>query len=186
MALNSVSVVSCGELWGERESLSGSLAGWLFERTAGMALTGTFDRILDDKLRLALPKPLRDGFSEVDATEFCLAPGNEGCLSLYSTTGFDQLATRLAGIPTGKVDVRNFLRLFYSQAERVILDKQFRIRVPDRLVKLAGLTHDVVLIGVHDHVEIWDKGRWDSFLSQNQSQFDALTAQALDFQFPGQ
>lgn len=150
-----------------------------------MALTGTFDRTLDDKLRLAIPKPLRDGFSETETTEFCLAPGNEGCLSLYSSSGFDQLAARLAGIPTGKADVRNFLRVFYSQAERVVLDKQFRIRVPERLVKFARLTHDVVLIGVHDHIEIWDKERWELFLTQNQSQFDELTAQALDFPVAG-
>jgi MraZ protein len=151
-----------------------------------MPLTGTFERTMDDKLRLAVPKPLRDGFPEADATEFYLAPGNEGCLSLYSTSGFEQLASRLATISPGRANVRNFLRFFYSQAERVVVDKQSRIRLPDRLVNLAGLTHDVVLIGVQDHVEIWDKGRWDSFLSQNGPQFDELTAQALDMQMFGQ
>lgn len=64
------------------------------------------------------------------------------------------------------------------------VDKQSRIRIPDRLAKLSDLKHSVVLIGVHDHVEIWDKERWDSFLSQNVSQFDALTAEALDLSFP--
>lgn len=147
-----------------------------------MSLTGTFDRTMDDKLRLPIPKPLRDGFSDVDSGEFFLAPGNEGCLCLYSKGGFEQFAARLAGISTGRADVRNYLRLFYSQAERVVADKQSRIRVPDRLVKLAGLAHDVVLIGVHDHVEIWDRTRWESFLSGHQPQFDALTAQALDMQ----
>ena len=150
-----------------------------------MPLTGTFDRTMDDKLRLAVPKPLRDSFSDAETQEFYLAPGNEGCLSLYSAAGFERLALRLADLSTGTANVRNFLRLFYSQAERVIVDKQSRIRVPDRLVKLAGLTHDVVLIGVHDHVEIWDKLRWESLLAQNESQFDVLTAQALDMQMPG-
>ncbi len=145
-----------------------------------MALTGTFDRTLDDKLRLAIPKPVRDGFSESETSEFYLAPGNEGCLALYSPAGFDQLASRLAQVSTGKADVRSFLRLFYSQAERVTSDRQFRIRLPERLVKFAGLTHDIVLIGVHDHVEIWDKGRWESFLSRHESQFDQLTSLALE------
>ena len=145
-----------------------------------MPLTGTFDRTMDDKLRLPIPKPLRDGFMAAESNEFYLAPGNEGCLSMYSQVGFEGLASRLAGISTGRADVRNFLRLFYSQAERVIVDKQSRIRVPDRLVKLAGLAHDVVLIGVHDHVEIWDRVRWESFLSGTQPKFDELTAQALD------
>ncbi len=135
---------------------------------------------MDDKLRLAIPRPLRDGFGEADSEEFFLAPGNEGCLSMYSTTGFEAFASKMASVSTGRVQVRNFLRLYYSQAERVQVDKQSRIRIPDRLVKMAELKHNVVLIGVHDHVEIWDKERWDLFLSQNASQFDALTAEALD------
>jgi MraZ protein len=149
-----------------------------------MALTGTFERTVDDKLRLAIPRQLRDGFRDGDQDEFFLAPGNEGCLSLYSTAGFEGFAAKMASVSTGRVQVRNFLRLYYSQAERVQVDKQSRIRVPERLAKMAELKHNVVVIGVHDHVEIWDKDRWDSFLSQNGSQFDALTAEALDLSMP--
>ena len=149
-----------------------------------MALTGTYERTMDDKLRLAIPRQLRDGFCEADSEELFLAPGNEGCLSIFSKTGFEAFAAKMATISTGRVQVRNFLRLYYSQAECVQVDKQSRIRIPERLVKMAELKHNVVLIGVHDHLEIWDKERWDSFLSQNGSQFDALTAEALDLSLP--
>ncbi len=149
-----------------------------------MALTGTYERTMDDKLRLAIPRQLRDGFREADSEELFVAPGNEGCLSIYSKAGFEAFATKMATISTGRVQVRNFLRLYYSQAECVQVDKQSRIRIPERLVKMAELKHNVVLIGVHDHLEIWDKERWDLFLSQNGSQFDALTAEALDLSLP--
>lgn len=145
-----------------------------------MPLTGTFQRAIDEKQRIAVPKTLREGLDGDDAGEMYLAPGNEGCLSLYSRPGFERLASRLSHIPSGHSNVRNYLRLLYSQAERVVLDKQSRIRVPDRLAQLAGLARSVVLIGVHDHVEIWDQDRWDLFLDQNESQFDELTKQALD------
>ena len=149
-----------------------------------MALTGTYERTMDDKLRLAIPRQLRDGFREADSEEMFLAPGNEGCLSIFSKAGFEDFAAKMATISTGRVQVRNFLRLYYSQAECVQVDKQSRIRIPERLAKMAELKHNVVLIGVHDHVEIWDKERWDSFLSQNGSQFDALTSEALDLSLP--
>ncbi len=149
-----------------------------------MALTGTYERTMDDKLRLAIPRQLRDGFRDASSEELYLAPGNEGCLSVFSKAGFEAFAQKMATVSTGRVQVRNFLRLYYSQAECVQVDKQSRIRVPDRLVKMAELKHNVVLIGVHDHVEIWDKERWDSFLSQNGSQFDALTSEALDLSLP--
>lgn len=149
-----------------------------------MALTGTFDRTVDDKLRLAIPRQMREGFRDGESEELFLAPGNEGCLCLYSLQGFEAFAAKMASVSTGRVEVRNFLRLYYSQAERVQVDKQSRIRIPERLAKMAGLQHDVVVIGVHDHIEIWDKTRWDSFLAQNASQFDALTTEALDLTSP--
>lgn len=151
-----------------------------------MALTGTFERTMDDKLRLAIPKPLKDAFNVKGSDELFLAPGNEGCLSVYSAEGFDQFAKHLASVSPGRANVRNFLRLFYARAERVVLDKQNRIRVPDRLVSHASLQHDVVIIGVNDHAEIWDKLTWEQFLTGHSSQFDQLTTEALDRMFePG-
>ncbi len=150
-----------------------------------MTLTGTFERSLDDKQRLAIPRQLKDGFQCGDSEDLYLAPGNEGCLSLYSVQGFEAFAARVASVSSGRVEVRNFRRLFYGQSERVQLDKQSRVRIPERLIKMAELQHDVVLIGVGDHVEVWGKERWDSFLLQSGPQFDKLTAEALDFSIPG-
>lgn len=149
-----------------------------------MALTGTFERTIDDKLRLAIPKPLKDAFKVRETDELFLAPGNEGCLSVYSSEGFERFARRLANVSPGRANVRNFLRLFYARAERVVLDKQNRIRIPERLVNHAGLTRDVVIVGVNDHVEIWDKPTWEHFLSANSAQFDDLTTEALDSFLP--
>jgi MraZ protein len=145
-----------------------------------MTLTGTFDRTLDDKLRLAVPKPLKDGFGVLGTDELYLAPGNEGCLSIYSTEGFDLFARRLANVSPGRANVRTFLRLFYARAERVVLDKQSRIRIPDRLLAHAGLQREVVVIGVNDHAEIWDKATWEKFLNDTSAQYDDLTTEALD------
>ncbi len=149
-----------------------------------MALTGTFERTIDNKLRVAVPKPHKDGFGVKESDELFLAPGNEGCLSIYSSEGFDRFAQRLANSSTGRANVRNFLRLFYARAERVVLDKQTRIRIPDRLMAHAGLQRDVVIVGVNDHVEIWDKPTWEQFLSANSTQFDDLTTEALDSFLP--
>jgi MraZ protein len=99
---------------------------------------------------------------------------------VYSLQGFEALAQQMARLSTGQANVRNYLRLLYGQAETVQVDKQSRVRIPERLIRLAGLQHDVVLIGVQDHVEIWDKGRWDSFFAQHVDQFDRLTSEAMN------
>ena len=45
------------------------------------------------------------------------------------------------------------------------LDKQGRVLVPPALLKHAGLGREVVVAGVHDHLEIWDRQAWRDHLA---------------------
>jgi MraZ protein len=51
-------------------------------------------------------------------------------------------------------------RHFFSGAAEVTPDKQGRVMVPAALAKHARLERDVVVAGVHDHLEIWDRAAW--------------------------
>lgn len=144
-----------------------------------MPLTGTYERNLDDKQRLAVPKRLKEQFGEGELTSLFVAPGTEKSLFLYSPQAFNTLAAKLSEKATNRVEIRNYLRLFYAQAEEVPLDSQGRIRVPERLVAFAELKKDLVLLGVHDHAEIWDKDVWSQFLTTSGAQFDQLATQAF-------
>ena len=99
-----------------------------------MAITGSYSRTLDEKQRIAVPKRLRVQFAD-SGQGLYVAPESEHSLGLYSSDAFDNLATRLAQKTTNRAEVRNYLRLFYARAERVDLDGQGRIRIPDRLVE---------------------------------------------------
>ena len=145
-----------------------------------MTLSGTFLRILDEKHRIAIPKPLRKQFTEGDLSGLYVAPGTERSLSVYTADAFHRLAERLAERSPNRAEVRNYLRLFFARAEHVALDSQGRIRIPERLVEHAQLRHDVVLLGVHDHAEIWDQALWEEFLRQRLPQFDDMASQAFE------
>ena len=142
-----------------------------------MPLTGTYVRNLDDKHRLAIPKSLREEMG--NGERVYLAPGTETSLVLYSETEFEAVASRFAAASSHRPDTRNYLRLFYSRAERLDVDKQGRVRIPERLVQFASLEREVVLLGVHDHAEIWDQSRWQHFLEQNAAEFDRLATDAI-------
>lgn len=144
-----------------------------------MAITGTYERSIDQKLRLAIPRQLREGFEVAEGGELYLAPGNEGCVAVYSPEGFEEFAQRVANASPGRADVRTFLRLFYSRAERAVLDKQSRIRIPERLLDATQADNDMVILGVHDHAEIWHKDAWETYMTENLPQFDELTTEAL-------
>jgi MraZ protein len=151
----------------------------LWGEVVNRTLTGTYERILDDKFRLALPKQLRRQFSQEDDLSLFVAPGTERSLSLYSPEGFRNLADRLTQHATNRAESRNYFRLLYSRAEEVAVDGQGRIRIPERLAEHAALKHDLVLLGVLDHAEIWDKELWVQFLATQGSQFDEMASEAL-------
>jgi len=178
-------VVACGEKWRFSFILRKLLlknALWLqfFEGRRFVAVTGTFERSIDNKLRLAIPRPLREGFQVNDGDDLYLAPGNEGCVAVYSRVAFEEFAERVANASPGRADVRKFLRLFYSRAERVVVDKQSRIRIPERLLPVIPANREMVVLGVHDHAEIWVRDEWESYMTANLPQFDALTSETLD------
>ena len=153
------SVVSRGEKWKQ------------------MLLTGTYERSLDDKQRLALPKRLRDVLA--NQGQLVLTPGTDGSLALFPEQAFATLTEKLAArSPTGH-EVRAFSRLLYAQSQSVEIDSQGRIRLPAELARLAALDRDVVLLGVGDRVELWNKSRWEAYLSDLQPRYDELAESAL-------
>lgn len=57
-------------------------------------------------------------------------------------------------------------RFFFSAAAEGDLDKQGRVMVPAALMQHANLGREVVVAGVYDHLEIWDRGKWRDELAE--------------------
>jgi MraZ protein len=142
-----------------------------------MLLTGTHPRTLDDKKRLALPRRLREQLG--DPHTLFVTPGPDQCLWLYTQDGLERLAEKLDRSPAADAEVRVFRRLYFAQTEAVDVDRTGRILIPERLAQFAGLQHDVVLIGVRDHLELWDARRWQQYLTDNAPRFDAVAEGAF-------
>lgn len=145
-----------------------------------MLLTGTFARSVDEKLRVAIPKPLRDALGSQAKGVLYVAPGTDGSLALFTEDALAGLAERLAKSSPNAQDVRAFSRLFYARAQAVELDSQGRVRIPPELAQLGGLSKEAVLIGVQDHLELWDRQRWDQYVQSRQSQFDEIAEAAFE------
>ena len=142
-----------------------------------MLLTGTHLRTLDEKKRLALPKRVRELLGE-PATLF-VTPGTDQSLWLYTQAELERVAAKLDDIPATDAEARVYRRLYFAQTEQVDLDGHGRILVPDRLLEFAALKHDVTLLGVRDHLELWDAVRWQQFVEQNAPRFDAVAENAF-------
>jgi MraZ protein len=149
------------------------------ENGNAMLLTGTFVRTVDDKQRVAIPKTLRAALEDAGEGPLYMTPGTDGSLAVYPQQALSSLAERLAVASPAGQDVRAFSRMFYSRAQAVEIDGQGRIRIPPELAALAAIEKDSVLVGVQDHLELWDRRRWESYLAAKQPYFDEIAEAAF-------
>lgn len=145
-----------------------------------MLFTGSYRRSLDEKLRLAIPKQLKDALAaDAGTSALFITPGTDHSLAIYTEKVLEELGQRLAQSSPAEKDTRSFSRLFYAQAQPAEIDGHGRLRVPAELATLARLTGEVVVLGVRDHIELWEASAWDAFLSATQPSYDALAERVL-------
>ncbi len=144
-----------------------------------MLLTGSYVRSVDEKLRVALPKRLRESLDCPVGGSLYVALGTDGSLAIYTEEAFARWGERLQQAPPTQKDVRAFSRLFYAQAQRVEIDRQGRIRIPAELAALISLGSEAVLLGVQDHLELWAADRWRQYLAGQQARYDEIAEAAL-------
>jgi MraZ protein len=120
-------------------------------------LLGEHEHTLDDKNRLTLPARFRQAFAE----GIVVTRGMDGCLFAYTPQDWNSLVQgRLATLDPLSKEGRRMQRFFYAGATEAELDKQGRVGIPGALLEHAKLGRDVVVAGVHDHLEIWDRAAW--------------------------
>jgi MraZ protein len=125
-------------------------------------LLGEYEHTLDDKNRLTLPARFRDAF----VGGVVVTRGMDGCLYAYTREDFDRLVERMRALDPLSRESRVMQRHFFSGANVAEPDKQGRVMIPSALLTSAGLSRDVVVAGVYDHVEIWDRAAWRTHLEE--------------------
>ena len=118
-------------------------------------LKGNFSQTMDVKGRMSFPQKLRDEIGD----RFIVTKGIDGCLFVYSLENFEAICEKLRSIPMirGRAIQRNIM----SWAVEVEADKQGGILIPQNLREQAGLVKDIIVSGVFDRCEIWDKQRFE-------------------------
>ena len=126
-----------------------------------MLFTGEYEHTIDAKHRVAIPSEIRSRLDpKLHGSAFYLAPGTDASLWLWPEKTFEMLASTSEQSLLPDEDLAEFEELLYSQSAWVEPDKSGRIRIPERLLTLAGLESAVVILGVKDHLELRDPAAW--------------------------
>src|SRR5256885_8093214 len=120
-------------------------------------LLGSQEHTIDDKNRPPLPAKFRQAFGD----GLVVTRGFDGCLYAYRRADWDRLVeSRLASLDPLSQESRRLHRFFFAGAAEADLDRQGRVILPGQLIERAKLGREVVVAGVHDHLEIWDRAAW--------------------------
>jgi len=146
---------------------------------------GSSEHGLDDKGRLVLPARILDDLPK-NQWQFHLTAGLDRCLLLHDAEGFRELVAQIGkGVPGSRAH-RALCRRFLGHSEAVVPDGNRRIRVPEPLLKYAGLaaSQPVVLVGTGRVTELWSPHHLGDALAEASPDEESLFASLVGSAMP--
>lgn len=132
---------------------------------------GEFEYKIDDKGRVPLPPKFRGELKD----GMVLAPGIDKCIDCYPITEWKKVAADLTTsgtIAPGKL--RRLKRAIFATAFNLSLDNQGRVTLPVPLRQYAEVEDEVVVTGVNNYFELWNKRNWEAEKALSREQADQI------------
>ncbi len=142
--------------------------------------TGEYESKLDAKGRLVLPSKIKSLLPEDSQTELVLGRGFDKCLFLYSSVEFNKILARIAGLSGFNEENRRLQRTFFRGTTTLELDANGRFLIPKSLMAYGELDREVVIVGMGNHVEIWNPELYQENLISDPVEFNELAKSKLD------
>jgi len=137
---------------------------------------GTHEHTIDEKNRLTLPAKFREALGG----GVVLVRGIDGTVDVYPRRSWEASAQRISALDSLTREAREMKRFVFAGATVTDLDKQGRVLVPPDLARHASLGREVAVVGVDDHVEIWDRPQWATHVSAIEGSVGDVAERAAD------
>ena len=134
---------------------------------------GRFYHQIDEKGRVRIPTKFKEQLGD----EPFITSGSNGSLLVYSQQDFyNKFLSKLTDLAIEDVEELQLARIFASNAIEGKEDKQGHILLPQHLIDHAGISKNLITIGVVDHVEIWSEETWTAYNKAEGSSLDSVIA----------
>jgi MraZ protein len=111
---------------------------------------------LDAKGRMAVPSRHRDVLQALCAGQLTITKHPDGCLMVFPRPAWETFRDKVASLP---MSAAGWKRVFLGNAMDVEIDASARVLVSPELRAAAGISKDVMLLGMGSHFELWDAER---------------------------
>ena len=108
-----------------------------------------------------------------------LSKGLEECVCAYPMAAWTKLEDKMNDLSVFDSKSRNFMRRFFSGSGECEIDRQGRTLINQAFRSFGKLEKEVYIIGAGDHLEIWDKGKWEQYRGGLDDDFPAIAEEIL-------
>ncbi|MFI5308442.1 MAG: division/cell wall cluster transcriptional repressor MraZ [Polyangiales bacterium] len=122
---------------------------------------GRYEHAIDGKGRTSLPSRFRDVLAASGDCRVVITSGIDPCVVAHPWKQWLELEERLAKFSKFDESVAMLRRIYVSGAVDSEIDKLGRLLIPATLRAHAGLRREAIWAGMGDHIELWDKGRYE-------------------------
>ena len=133
---------------------------------------------LDAKGRMSIPARYRDALHAEEQGRLTLTRHPDGCLMLYPRSTWVEKRKQIAALPAS---ARPLQRLLLGNAQDVDMDGAGRILVAPELRMAAGLSRDVMLLGLGSNFELWDRAQWEARCMADVGNLDPAILEQISF-----
>lgn len=133
---------------------------------------GSYEHSLDEKGRLLIPRKIKEGLASLKT--LYVMQGFEGCLAIYTEDEFKKLVEECNKLSFYKKNSRDYLRLMLASVYELNIDKVNRIQFPSQILEKFGIKKEVLIIGVNDHFEVWDKNKYLTYEKEANDRFESI------------
>jgi MraZ protein len=140
---------------------------------------GTFDHTLDAKNRLTVPARYRAALAE--GVVLAMPTDLKPCVGVWRPEQYELYTRRAVDeLPPLSSRLNELERFFYGSSQDADLDAAGRVMIPSFLAEHAALRKEVVVVGVGDRLELWDRNAWSEHRSTLLSGVAEVTARVDD------
>ena len=131
---------------------------------------GNYSHSLDEKGRLVIPRKMRDELG----VKIFIMKGFDGALAMYKSDAFSAVVEEQQKYSFLKKENRDYLRLKLASIVELEVDKMGRVQIPTAILNKYSISKDVIVLGAGDHIEVWDKTKYDEYISSIEDDYEGI------------
>ena len=131
---------------------------------------GNYSHSLDEKNRLVIPRKMREQLG----SKVFIMKGFDGALSIYHGSAFNKLVEQLEKLQFNHKKERDYLRIQLASVVELEFDRLGRIIIPSQLLNKYRIGKDVLIVGVGDHIEVWNQTLYEEYAKSVEQSFEEI------------